>query len=90
MSHTRVLSPEELAALLADSADGSYFDLGRRPFPAVLDTDCVRSGFGHQLRYGCPPKSVITARDRSVRLFMEYDTLVETSERLPKFARSLA
>jgi hypothetical protein len=89
MTPTRTLSPEELAALLGDCADGSYFDLDRRPLPAVLDTDCVRSGLGHQLRYRCPPRSVMTARDGSVRLFMEYDTLVETSERLPRFADQL-
>jgi hypothetical protein len=79
MTPARALSPDELAALLGDSADGSYFELDRRPLPAVLDTACVRTGLHSQVKNGCPPRSVRIARDGSVRLFMEYDTLVETS-----------
>jgi hypothetical protein len=82
------LSPEELAALLAQ-ADASFSDLGYGAMPAVLDTSCVRSGLHHQLSKGSPPASVTTARDGSIRLFMEYDTLVETQRKLPKFARDL-
>ena len=89
MTPARPLSAEELAAFLADSADGSYFELSRRPLPAVLDTACVRTGLHFQIKNGCPPASVTTARDGSLRLFMEYDTLVETSQRLPRFARQL-
>jgi hypothetical protein len=33
--------------------------------------------------------SVRSARDRSLRLFMEYDTLTETGERLLRFADQL-
>jgi hypothetical protein len=85
MSYENVLSPEELAVLLG-SLDPR---LDSRPLPAVLDTACVRTGLHYQLRNGCPPKSVTTARDGEVRLFMEYDTLTETGEKLPKFARDL-
>lgn len=74
----RVLGPEELAALLDDRADW--------PLPAVLDTSCVRTGLHHQLSKGAPPASVTTARDGKIRLFMEYDTLIETLSHLPKFA----
>jgi hypothetical protein len=89
MTATRVLSEEELAALLADAADPSWSGLGRRPFPAVLDTDFVRTGLHYQMGNGVPPKSVRTARDGLLRLFMEYDTLAETGERLPRFADQL-
>jgi hypothetical protein len=74
----RLLSPEELAALLDDRAG--------RPLPAVLDTACVRTGLHYQLSNGTPPASVTTARDGKIRLFMEFDTLTETLARLPKFA----
>ncbi len=89
MTAERVLSQEELAALLADAADASWLDLSRRPLPAVLDTDFVRTGLHYQLSNGVPPRSVRTAREGSLRLFMEYDTLAETGERLPKFADQL-
>ncbi len=82
------LSPEELAALLAE-ADASFSDLGDGPLPAVLDTSCVRTGLHYQLSNGFPPASVTTAHDGSVRLFMEYDTLVETQRKLSKFAKGL-
>jgi hypothetical protein len=85
MTATPTLSPEELAKLLADAEE--YFDLDRRPLPAVLDTACVRTGLHFQLSNGFPPKSVTTAQDGVVRLFMEYDTLTETSAHLPKFAK---
>lgn len=89
MTPARPLSPRDLAALLVDSADGSYFELDHRPLPTVLDTACVRTGLHFQMKNGVPPRSVTTARDGSLRLFMEYDTLVETSERLPRFAKQL-
>ena len=89
MTAERVLSQEELAALLDDAADPGWFGLHRRPLPAVLDTDFVRTGLHYQLSNGIPPRSVRTARDGSLRLFMEYDTLTETSQRLPKFADQL-
>jgi len=80
----RVLSQEELAALLAEAADLS--ELRRGPLPAVLDTDFIRTGLHYQLSNGQPPRSVRIARNGSVRLFMEYDTLTETAQKLPKFA----
>jgi hypothetical protein len=84
-----VLGEEELAALLAEAADTSWPGLYGRPLPAVLDTDFIRTGLHYQLSNGIPPRSVRTARDRLLRLFMEYDTLAETEERLPKFAGQL-
>jgi len=86
----RDMSPEELADLLASSYsfDG-WYELGCSPLLAVLDTSCVRTGLHYQLRNGSPPACVTTAQDGSVRLLMEYDTLVETSRKLPKFAKGL-
>jgi hypothetical protein len=86
MTATRVLTEEELAELLADAADPAWSGLSSRPLPAVLDTDFVRTGLHYQLSKGTPPKSVRTARQGLLRLFMEYDTLVETAGRLPRFA----
>jgi hypothetical protein len=85
----RVLTEEDLAALMADAIDASWLDLRRRPLPAILDTDFVRTGLHYQLRNGIPPRSVRTAQRGSLRLFMEYDTLTETETRLPKFADQL-
>lgn len=82
-----LLGQDELAAMLAEAAD--LASLSRGPLPAVLDTDFVRTGLHYQLRNGRPPRSVRLARDGSVRLFMEYDTLAETSARLPRFAAQL-
>jgi hypothetical protein len=76
----KTLSPEVVAGSL---------ELGSWPLPAVLDTDCVRTGLHFQVRHGCPPRSVRIAQDGPVRLFMEYDTLAETSSRLPRFAEQL-
>jgi hypothetical protein len=89
MTATRVLTEEELAALLADAADPSWSGLSRRPLPAVLDTDFVRTGLHYQVSNSTPPRSVRAARDGLLRLFMEYDTLAETGEKLPKFAGQL-
>jgi hypothetical protein len=83
------MSEEELAALLAEAADPSWAGLSRRPLPAVLDTDFVRTGLHYQLSNGIPPRSVRTARAGLLRLFMEYDTLAETGKKLPKFAGQL-
>jgi hypothetical protein len=85
----RVPSQEELAALLDDALDPGWVGLGRRPLPAVLDTDFIRTGLHYQLSNGIPPRSVRTAREGPIRLFMEYDTLAETGQRLPKFAGQL-
>jgi hypothetical protein len=71
----RVLSQEELAALIDDALDPSWAGLSHRPLPSVLDTDFIRTGLHYQLSNGIPPRSVRTARDGSLRLFMEYDTL---------------
>lgn len=89
MTAQRVLTEEDLAALIADAMGASWLDLSRRPLPAVLDTDFVRTGLHYQLRNGIPPRSVRTAQRGSLRLFMEYDTLTETEARLPKFADQL-
>jgi hypothetical protein len=86
MTAGRVLSQEELAALIDDAMDPAWIGLGRRPLPAVLDTDFIRTGLHYQLSNGSPPRSVRTAREGSLRLIMEYDTLAETAEKLPKFA----
>jgi hypothetical protein len=82
----RILTDKELGALIDDALDPSWLGLGRRPLPAVLDTDFVRTGLHYQLSNGGPPRSVTTAERGLLRLFMEYDTLVETSARLPRFA----
>lgn len=82
------MSPEELADLLASwySYDARFAALGRGPLLAVLDTSNVRTGLHHQLTHGLPPASITTARDGSMRMFMEYETLIETQRKLPKFA----
>ena len=80
----RTLNPEELADLLARPYEP---ELDRGPRLAVLDTSCVRTGLHRQLRHGSPPASITTAEDGSIRLFMEYETLVETQRKLPKFAK---
>jgi predicted nucleic acid-binding protein len=85
----RVLSPEELNALLADAADFRALDPRRGPLPAVVDTGFIRTGLQDQLKKGKVPASVWSAQDGDLRLFMEYDTLVETQEKLPKFAGQL-
>jgi hypothetical protein len=79
----RTLNGEELTQLVS-----SYDrELSRAPLLAVLDTSCVRTGLQYQLANGFPPASIGAARDGSIRLFMEYETLVETRRKLPKFAR---
>jgi hypothetical protein len=63
---------------------------GRRlPIPGVLDTSCVRTGLARHLETGVPPASLGAARNGTVRLFMERDTLDETCRRLPRFGRQL-
>ena len=85
----RRMRPEELADLLASSYsfDARLADLSRGPLLAALDTSNVRTGLHHQLSQGSPPASISTARDGSMRMFMEYETLLETQRKLPKFAR---
>ena len=75
--------------MLAEATDLSSLDPRHRPLPAVLDTDFIRTGLHAQLSRGMPPRSIRTAKGGSLRLFMEYDTLLETNERLPKFADQL-
>lgn len=75
--------------MLAEATDLSSLDPRHRPLPAVLDTDFIRTGLHAQLSKGMPPRSIRTAQGGSLRLFMEYDTLLETNERLPKFADEL-
>lgn len=86
------MNPEELASLLASSYafDTRYAGLSRGPLLAVLDTSNVRTGFHHQLAHGSLPASISTARDGSMLLFMEYETLLETQRKLPKFARQFS
>lgn len=85
----RRMSTEELADLLASFYlfDARLADLGRGPLLAVLDTSNVRTALHYQLAHGLPPASITTARDGSMRMFMEYETLVETQRKLPKIAR---
>jgi hypothetical protein len=83
----QVPSQEQLAAFLAEAAELNSVDIGRRPLPAVLDTDFVRTGLHAQLSKGEPPRSIRGAKDGALRLLMEYDTLTETDQLLPKFAR---
>jgi len=61
----------------------------RRPVPGVLDTSCVRTGLARQLETGVPPASLGAARNGTVCLFMERDTLNETCRKLPRFAQQL-
>ncbi len=84
-----VFSPDDLDAMFKEAAELSPLHLRGRPFPAVLDTDFIRTGLHSQLNWGSPPKSVRSAQNGSLRLFMEYDTLVETDRKLPKFAGQL-
>jgi hypothetical protein len=85
------MKPEELADLLASSYsyDTRFADLGRGPLLAVLDTGNVRTGLHYQLKHDSPPASITTACDGSMRMFMEYETLIETQRKLPKFARAV-
>jgi hypothetical protein len=82
-----VLSPKQVDALFTDAAELSALDPRGGPLPAVLDADFIRTGLHHQLKQGKLPMSVWSAAEGSLRLFMEYDTLVETEAKLPKFAR---
>ncbi len=84
-----VLSEEELASMLAEAAELSALDPRRGPLPAIVDTGFIRTGLEDQLKRGKLPASVWSAQEGSLRLFMEYDTLVETGEKLPKFAGQL-
>ena len=75
--------------MLAEATDLSSLDPRHRPLPAVLDTDFIRTGLHAQLSKGMPPRSIRTVQGGSLRLFMEYDTPLETNDRLPKFADEL-
>jgi len=75
--------------MLAEAAELSALQPRRGPLPAVLDTGFIRTGLENQLKKGKPPASVWSAQEGSLRLFMEYDTLIETDEKLPKFADQL-
>jgi hypothetical protein len=85
----RVPTQEEMVAFLAEAAELNSLDPRHRPLPAVLDTDFIRTGLHAQLSKSMPPRSVQSAQDGSLRLFMEYDTLVETDGRLPRFSEQL-
>ena len=79
-------TPDSSAATLVDQGD---FAPEWGPLPAVLDTACVRTGLHFQLAKGRPPLTVQAARTGSLSLFVEYDTLIETIHRLPRFANQL-
>lgn len=64
-------------------------ELREGPIPTVIDTSCVRTGLQDQLKKGRLPASIRAAEEGHTRLFMEYDTLIETWERLPRFAQQL-
>ena len=66
--------------MLAEAAELSALYPRRGPLPAVLDTGFIRTGLEDQLKKGKVPASVWSAKDGSLRLFMEYDTLIETDE----------
>lgn len=61
-------------------------ELRRQRVPVVLDTSCVRTGLHAQLAQGRVPATLHLAESEKARLFMEKETLVETWERLPRFA----
>lgn len=64
-------------------------DLQGSPQVVVLDTSCVRTGLLGQLKFGTPPRSIRAARSGSLRLFMEYQTLLETARLLQRFSQQL-
>ena len=64
-------------------------DLRRERIPVVLDTSCVRTGLHHQLAQGRVPATLHLAESGKARLFMEKETLIETWERLPRFANQM-
>jgi len=84
----RVLREDQLNTMFAEAADLSSLGT-RRGIAGVLDTDFIRDGLQNQLTWRIPPSTVRSARAGSLRLFMEYNTLTETSEKLPKFAGQL-
>jgi hypothetical protein len=65
-----VLSPDDVTRLFQDAIED--FGLNRRPLPAVLDSDCARTGLHYQLKKGLPPASVTTVRDGKIRLYREH------------------
>ena len=69
------------------SAARRLSELRGGPQIAALDTSCVRTGLNRQLQHGGPPRSIREVRDGTIRLFMEYTTLVETAQRLDRFAK---
>ena len=60
------VSPDLTDELFADAASNA--GLGSRPMPSVLESDCVRTGISHQLYRGCPPRCVMAARSRAIRM----------------------
>jgi hypothetical protein len=64
-------------------------ELRQGPIPTVIDTSCVRTGLQDQLKKGRLPASIHAAEEGHTRLFMEHDTMIETWERLPRFAKQL-
>ncbi len=65
-------------------------ELREGPIPTVLDTSCVRTGLQDQLKKRRLPASLYAAQVGRTRLFMEHDTVIETWNRLPRFADQLA
>jgi len=65
-------------------------ELREEPMPAVLDTSCVRTGLHNHLATGSLPASLQAVADRTIRLFMELETLRETLRKLPEFASQLS
>ena len=61
-------------------------ELRHQRVPVVLDTSCVRTGLHSQLTQGRVPATLHLAESGKARLFMEKETLIETWERLPRFA----
>lgn len=64
-------------------------ELREGPTPTVLDTSCVRTGLQDQLKKRRLPASLYAAQVGQTRLFMEHETVIETWNRLPRFAEQL-
>ena len=61
-------------------------ELRHQRVPVMLYSSCVRTGLHSQLAQGRVPATLHLAESDKARLFMEKETLVETWERLPRFA----
>lgn len=72
------------------AAAAQLSELRGGPQLAVLDTSCVRTGLKGQLEYGGPPRSIREVQRDRLRLFIAYETLSETCQRLERFAKQFA